>query len=274
MIRSNFQIVFSVEVSHTYFKENVCKCLQFNPGGVTGALSKRFDLRIRKRISGFDFYVNTRSSLNAFIQYIAAATGQTFFDFDIVTLTPAFNFFTDFPANWLGQLIYDSRSASNIYSEGTVQLVPDPLSGARASHIGKLRVCFEDIINQGYTKFAITYMARATQWQYFIINNSSVQLQNPSISGKTDISFVGPEHVTIDNGQQAMLFTSGDKLIPLAEVPKYKFNLVNNPALQAGQKPASAKVIFRGLPNPDPIRIGAEMNGNTVQVVSPMYVYV
>jgi hypothetical protein len=274
MIRSNFQIAFSVEVSHTYFKENVCKCLQFNPGSVTRALIRRFDLRIRKRISGFDFYINTRSSLNSFLKYIGTATGQTFFDFDIVTITPAFIFFTDFPANWLGQLVYDSISASNIYSGNKAQLTPDMVSETKASHVGKLRIYFQDIINQGYTQFAINYMARATQWQYFIINNSSIPLQNPSISGKTDISFVGPEQVTMDTGQKALLFTSGENLIPLTEVPKYKFNLLNNAVLQAGQKPSSVKVIFKGLPTPDPIRIGAAMNGNTIQVVSPMYVYV
>jgi hypothetical protein len=98
-------------------------------------------------------------------------------------------------------------------------------------------------------------------------------LGNPNIAGKTNISFGGPENVTIDNGQQAMLFTS-DNLIPLSEVPVHRFNLVNNSDNSANQKVSPGKLIFKGLPNPDPVRIGIDMAGKDTRVVSPMYVYV
>jgi hypothetical protein len=274
MSTSNFQIVFNVEVSHSYFEQNVCKCLRFILGPVTGVLAKRFKMKIRKRVSGFDFYIDTRASLSSFLQYVGAATGQTYFDFEISATNPVFNFFTDAPAGWNGQRVYDSNSPLNERSGNIVQLIPSLVSGAKAPQVGRLQVHFSDIINQGYTQFTISYTARTTQWQYFIVNNSAVQLQNPLISGKTDISFTGPENVTIETGEQAMLFTSGENRIPLAEVPKYKFNLVNKPASGGGQAASSSQVIFRGLPNPDPIRIGTVMTGETVRVVSPMYVYV
>lgn len=244
------------------------------PGSVTGVLARRFDVRIRKRVSGFDFYINTRTSLSAFLQYAGSATGQTYFDFDISATSPAFNFFTDAPAGWLGQRVYDSSSVSNNRSGNIVQLIPAMIPGPDALCVSRLRVHFEDIINQGYTQFTISYAARRSQWQYFIVNASAVQLQNPLISGKTNISFTGPENVTIETGEQAMLFTSGENLIPLAEVPKYKFNLVNSSASKGGAGASSTQVIFRGLPNPDPIRIGTMMTGETISVISPMYVYV
>ena len=274
MSRSNFQIAFNVDVSHSYFEHNICNCLRYSHGPVTRALARRFDLRIRKRVSGFGFYINTRASLSSFLQYAAVATGQTYFDFEISASNPAFSFFTESPAGWLGRLVYDSNSGLNIHSGNIVQLVPEHVAGANAPNVGLLRVHFADMINNGSMQFTISYSARTTQWQYFIINSSAVQLQNPSVSGKTGISFTGPENVTMETGQQAILFTSGEKLLPLAEVPKYKFNLVNNSASNGGQPASSTQVIFRGLPNPDPERIGTAMIGEAVRVVSPMYVYV
>jgi hypothetical protein len=274
MSTSNFQMAFNVDVSHSYFKHNICSCLHYSPGPVTRTLAERFDVRIRKRISGFGFYINTRGPLSSFLQYAGAVSGQTYFDFDISATNPAFNFFTGSPAGWLGAFVYDSNSELNTTSGSTVQLIPAALPDAASPGIGILRVYFDDIIKNGPCQFTISYEARATQWQYFIINNSSVALQSPCISDKTGISFTGPENVTMETGQQAMLFTSGENLLPLAEIPQYKFNLVDTPAVKSGQPVLPARIIFKGLPNPDPVRIGTVANGETIRVISPMYVYV
>src|SRR3569833_1345428 len=228
MNKSNFQIAFNVDVSHSYFEHNVCSCLQYSYGPVTRALAARFDMRIRKRVSGFGFYINTRGSLSSFLQYACAATGQTYFDFDMSATNPAFNFFTESPAGWLGTLVYDSNSVLSIRSGDIIRLIPGQVTGAGASNVGILRVHFDDLINNGCMQFDISYDARATLWQYFVINSSAVSLQNPSISGKAGISFTGPENVTMETGQQAMLFTSGESLLPMAQVPKHRFNLINN----------------------------------------------
>jgi len=56
-----------------------------------------------------------------------------------------------------------------------------------------------------------------------------------------------------------MLFSSGTNLLPLSEIPKYKFDLVNNSAagdLSATKKLSTGKVVFKGLPNPDPGNTG------------------
>ena len=101
-------------------------------------------------------------------------------------------------------------------------------------------------------------------------------LANPSITSKDGISFTGPASVTIQSGQQALLFSSGESLIPLSQQPKQRFDLVDNPAPdnQQGQKRNSPKIIYKGLPNADPKFYGiTEVNGSS-QVTSPMYVYV
>ena len=91
----------------------------------------------------------------------------------------------------------------------------------------------------------------------------------------SDIKFNGPVQVTLPNNQEAQLFTS-DRILPLQEIPEYKFKLVdkventstNNP------NPVQGKVIFNGLPNPNPSQMGViEVDGKK-QITSPMYIYV
>ncbi len=280
MTQSNYKMIFSVEVQHTYFENDICNCLQFNPSDTTMAILKRFGFRMNNKIDGFEFYSDTTTALPAFLNYITATTGQDNFDFDIATTNPEFNNFTDLPTDWIAKMIFDSQSSSNEYNGGIVSLAKNLSPNQNASTVGNLKIHFEDIVKygneNGYAVFEIQLNARSTQWQYFIINKSSLQLENLSIGGKAEVKFEGPENVVIQSGQQALLFSSGDKLLPLSEIPKYKFDLVNNPksGSESPTKKSNSKIIFKGLPNPDPKHFGIIGIGNQNQVSSPMYVFV
>jgi len=274
MMQSNFKIVFKVETSHTYFEKNSCNCLHFEPGPVTKSLIKRFGLVIAKQVNGFEFYANPVNAVSLLLNYIKAATGATFFDFDIRWDDANFSHFTELPLNWVGQLVYDSHSAANINNAGVIQLAESFSDSAGTPYNGSLTIHFDDIL-KGDTQFSINYTARATQWQYFVVNKSAVPLSNPAVTGKTSIVFNSPENVTMENGDQALLFTSGDNLISLSQVPKYKFDLVNytSGATNDAAQRASPKVIVKGLPNPGAQQISIA-KGDKGQVSSPMYVYI
>lgn len=280
-MQSSFKIAFNVAVAHTYFDKGICNCLQFVPGAGTQKLLKRFGFIVRNKINGFDLYSNSASEPSALLNHVNKVTGQNSFVFKIRTNNSSFNYFTDLPLNWGGQLVYNSQSTVNVSASNIVQLKETTSEDIDTTCIGTLTVNFDDLLKyssaSGFAQFQISYKARSTQWQYFVINKSALALGNPAIVGKSDISFSSPSNVTIDSGQQAMLFSSGNKLIPLSEIPQYKFDLVNNPASNGGESPAkstSVKTIFKGLPNPDPNRIGIVSIDNQQQVSSPMYVYV
>ena len=272
MIRSNFQPLFKITVSHSYFEQGICQCLWFKEGKATADLSKRFGLKRRDTINGLEFYADTQATIRAFLNYISSTTKATYFDFDLETTDDAFRTFTESPLGWLGQFVYDSQNESNTNDRGITQLNAELSPDFNAKSVGSLKIYFSDIIKQGFAQFAISYMARATQWQYFIINRSAVKLDNPAISGKNEVKFDGPETVTMDNGQKAILFTSGSNLLPLSKVSGLRFDLVNN-SVQADSQKSSSKIIFKGLPSPDPIRIGT-VQGQSNQLASPMYVYI
>ena len=268
-------MVFQVAVTHTYFEKNICNCLHFEPGPVTKSLIKRFGLVISKQVNGFALYANPVNTIPLLLSYIKAAMGATFFDFDIRSDDTNFSYFTELPLNWMGELVYDSHSAANINNAGIIQLTESLSDSAGTPYSGSLSIHFNDIL-KGDTQFSIKYTARATQWQYFVVNKNAVPLNNPAVTGKSNINFNDPENVTMENGDQALLFTSGNNLIPLSRVPKYKFDLVsytstiNNDAAQR----ASPKVIVKGLPNPGARQIGIAKADNKGQVSSPMYVYI
>jgi hypothetical protein len=280
MIKTGFTIAFKIEVSHSYFKNNICTCLQFELSAATKKIFDRFGCIIRNKINGFDFYVNATNDLAALLTYIKTVTGQDHFEFDIKNKNPSFNLFTELPANWVGQLTYDSNSDGNNIAKDTVQLKESLSVNSGIASFGKLTIHFDDIIKyqntNNYTQFTIEYKARATQWQYFIINRNAVVLDNPAIVGKVAVDFDMPEIVITETGQQAILFSSGNNLIPLSEVPVYMFDLVNNAKANNGaiQKSKAAKIVYKGLPNPDPDKIGVVKGNITNEFSSPMYVYV
>ena len=281
MIRNAFTIVFKIEVLHSYFENNICTCMQFELSAATKKIFDRFGCVIRNKTNGFDFYINTTEGLGALFTYIKKVTTQDYFEFDIKNKNASFNLFTALPVNRLGQLLYDSSSTNNRYQNNSLQLKESLSDNKDIANFGKLTIYFDDIIkyqnDEKYTQFNIEYKARATLWQYFIINKSNVVLDNPAITGKQTVDFEAPKNIVTETGQQAILFSSGNNLIPLSEVPVYMFDLVNNTNTNnnsAPKKNTAAKIIYKGLPNPDPDKIGFVKGNIKNEFSSPMYVYI
>ena len=126
------------------------------------------------------------------------------------------------------------------------------------------------------SKFEIAFNARSTQWNYYVINKSSIKLDHPKIEGKSEIKFEGPFNRVSQTGNKALFFTSGNHLIPLSEIPKFKFNLINESKASAktAKKTLTSKTIYTSLPNPDPGKIDIEEIEKKIIVSSSIYVYV
>ncbi|NQY29144.1 MAG: hypothetical protein HRT69_06700 [Flavobacteriaceae bacterium] len=280
MIRSGYKQIFQVKVLHSYFNDNVCSCLDFVPSDSTMKMMQRFGLILRSQIDGFSFYCSTKDSLINYLNYIEKVTNEISFNFNVHSKDIYFNLITDLPTNWLGTISFNSENKTNTFSKKGRELKGVFLKKDYTGSLARLEINFKDIVQltqqNSVAEFVIKFKSRATQWQYYIINRSSVKLDNPKISSKTDMSFEGPFKTTIATGEEALLFTSGDHLIPLAESPNYKFSLINEAIKDdnSQNKRTSSKVILNGLPNPTPERIGFKVDTITKLVSSPMYVYI
>lgn len=279
-MKTHFTILFRLEVFHTYFAGQLCNCLQFIPDAETKQLQKRFGILIRKNINGFTLYADTQQPVAGYLQYISQATGKTCFDFRIESGNDTFSTFTELPVDWLGQLIYNSSDDLGTTDNDVVRLNEKLTENGTGPGVGKLTIHFKDILKwqqePGNAVFAIHLNARATQWQYFVINKSNVQLSNPQINGSDEIGFEEPLQVAIESGEEALLFSSGKNLIALSELPKYRFALINQdtPVNEGIPKKTQARIIRKGLPNPSLKQSGIVNINGIKHLSSPMYVYV
>ncbi len=238
----------------------------------------RFKGVIKNGVNGFELYVEAASSLNGWLENIQQATGEVFFDFDIECSNPAFINFTDLPLGEIVKLAYNSSITENTGTGNSLKLVETFSSNSQPGQLGKLRVYFKDITLStagSYNKYIISFKARATQWQYYVINRSGELMDNPVITGTPDIPFQGPTAVLLENGQQALLFSSGNKLLPLSIQPLYAFSLFNKfTASEIGpEDKTTLKTIIKCLPTPGENIVTKNENGE-VMVFSPMYVNV
>lgn len=253
---AKYQPLFQLDVFHSYFQKGICSCLEFKQEIETASLLNRFGLVIRNHSNGIGLYADGHQSLERLLGDIEGATGQHSFRFGIRSNNPYFKVITELPPNWEGQFLYDSNNSSLLDHKVNLNQQLSVNDGTLC--MGKVTVHFADILKfsdqNEFANFCIQYQARATQWQYFIINRSSFPLNAPSILGKDSFYFEEPKHVITVNGEAALLFSSGNNLIPLSEIPIHQFDLVDYP-VSSDNGNIPPRIIIRGLPTPNPEQI-------------------
>ncbi len=275
---TNYHTMFQVNVSHSYFQQGLFGSLQCDFGESFMALAKKYRLKIDTRPSGFVIF-STYENVAQFFQYITNTTGLTYIELALFTTDSNFYNYTAFPLDFQGMLQYSSDFDENVHTEDALLLAQKLVGSTSQSSIATIKIHFDDILNElersGVVRYKIEMQARATQWQYFIMNRSKIQLISPEILGASEISFSGPSEVTLENGENALLFSTKDQYIKLSEIPKYQFNLVSETKFSLkNQQPKKTKIVFNGLPNPSPERITIKTMDAKTFATSPMYIYV
>ncbi|RUT67866.1 hypothetical protein D0817_24020 [Flavobacterium cupreum] len=277
MSQSVYIKAFDVMVFHTFFDTGKCNSLHFIPDIATEKIFRKFGLRMNQLSNGFELFLKSGSSISDTLAYISKTTSLDYFVFNIQSDNPFFMLFTAMPINFPGQFTYTSQDPENQDNNGTVVLHETLEQEKSNLFFGQLKISFEDLKKTADTSplhFQMKFTARATQWQYYVINKNSVPLQNPVINEKGKMQFDDPQQVVLQTGEKALLFTSGATPIVLSEKPKYKFDLIStNGSNESGPKNTKDKVLLKGLPVPDVSRIGIIENAGTIQVTSPMYIY-
>jgi len=262
-MNTQFYIVFSLRISHGYFEKRICNCISFAPNADTQKLIRRFGFRLRQKTNGFEFY-STNKDFARYLKYIQNVTGQSEFAFEMTCANEHFSAFTESPSSGKWQF-------SSAKMENGMQLTPT--IGQSAAISGTLQIRFSDLIGcaaDHNPEFEISFKAKATQWQYYIINKNDVPLQNPMVTGKSGIKFTEGIAVTIPTGEKALLFSSSEPIV-LSESPQLIFDLVGQSKTNP-DKPG--KPVIRGLPNPNPARTATVETDGKKTEASPMYVYI
>ncbi len=269
-MNTNYTSLFNISVLHSYFASGNCESLMYNPSIDTKKIIDTYGFAVRKKQNGFELYASTNQSIEDYLNYIKQVTGVDNFEFTGSAINQSFyNYTAEISLIEIGILSYENNTQTN----SPITLEETFISKSDTQEVLNIKIKFDDIINAHKTNpnlvFQIQLNARKTQWQYNIINNSNQSFIEIAIESNTEkIQFSNEGKVTLQNGQQATLFSSGTTLIPLKNTTEYKFDIVNIKQTIAGNR---KEIIFKGLPIPDPSNIKI-LEDNTI--ASPMYVYI
>jgi hypothetical protein len=269
-MKTRFSILFRLLIYHSYFKDGTCNCIRFSPGPLTRQLLKRYNYHFAATGNMFELF-GPPAQLS-FFEYIKKTTGIGHFDIELGITDADFYHFTKLPLELRREFIYDTQTGTNYFDRDSLHL--REMTGDKGTNrFAVVNIQFDDIIkynnSRSSAQFAIDLAARATQWQYFIVNTSGTLLENPVIK-KDDLQFRGPEKVGMKNGQQALFFSSGDHLLALQQIPSYRFSLSSHGNVDS----SVPKTIIKTLPCPRPSHFDMiDMHG-TKEMASPMYVFI
>lgn len=277
-MQGQYKSVFSIEVIHSYYENSVCRGLNFVPSNETRNLMQRYNFLQSSTDNILGVYCNSTQSTKDLLSYLLNTNENPVFEFEIQTSDPNFYAFTKLSVEWNGRLEYSSASYSTEEGSSKFDLSPNYTNEGQSTGIF-VSIHIQDLINaitaEEAVSYTITMEANATQWQYYIINNSPNSFGSLQIYTGSEVTFNGPEEVALPNNQKAKLYTS-DSLLSLSEVPMYKFKLIDasGRASTNDSNPIPGKVVFNGLPNPNPAQTGiSELDGVPVPT-SPMYIYI
>lgn len=273
---SRFEKIVGLYLEHDYFEEGITYPVQFSLEKKSKEICRKYGIQIRFIQNGAELYADPKGTLSELLQYIGSITSEQSFRFELHSSDDRFRMYTDFPLVTLGRMEFSSHQVSETAPD-CYDLLKMDLKEGEFNEFAGVELFFDDLLNSAQpVNYQIRLQARETQWKYFIINKSQLDLDQPAVVGKSDVEFDGPSSVRLENGQEAMLFSSGSRYLKLSQRPKYQFSLVNNlkgNGRMANSRPTQ-KRLFKSLPSPNPERIEINHENGTQLVSSLMYVYV
>lgn len=273
---TSFKKIAQLYISHGYFQDNAFSGLIIGFSSETQQMADRFGIKLNVENGVAGLFSSSDQQLSDFFIGVETSMRRDYFDIILSVQDDQFYQITELPYGWTGSILYKSNDTR--IDESNV-LNPVYSTETLTDGFAKVRLYFSDIIVQGAPKlspFVVHFEPKKTQWRYYIINRSAIKLINPQIKSKAGFEFEGPTEAVLPNGDSALLFSSGDNAFTLQEVPSMinQLNDIIPQPIGNGRNVTQTKVIFQGLPNPDPINVMVLEREDKLFSASPMYIYI
>ncbi|WP_299683501.1 hypothetical protein [uncultured Dokdonia sp.] len=258
--------LFSIDIHHSYYASGICENIQYLISQPIQKLINQKVLYLHQTPQGFSLLISTDQEIKDFLTHLKSTYAITSFSFDVISTDPHFKAFTDYPISELGIFSFYTPT------EGDVTILERKfISNSTYTKSFKITIDFDAIIrfreSGNSPNYNIKLEARKTKWNYYIINKSNKTFERLEIKGDSEISFGHPTEVTLQNGETAYKFSSGSILLSLKERSEYSFDLINvNNGIN--------ETIVRGLPMANPTISETYEEGDTIQAVSSIYIYI
>lgn len=251
-----FDILFSVNFKHTYFKGEKFSSITAVPSGEAHVFLRRYGLvfksfpdhftvmydtefagspRTREEVLQEDIKLSFRLDLNDFALYNYTGGLPT-------AINNSFLYFTNILAGggFKSNLLHKDPFAN------TKDFIELSASGEQyfAKPFGHLEITFHPAMEK---TMEIKFAAKAIYWQYVLVSEHMKDLHAPAvINKKTQQIFIGPEIIQLPDDRTGVGFISAEPIV-LSNEPNRSFQLVEN--YEAGND--KHKIIMDVLPNPD-----------------------
>ncbi len=235
------------KITHGYYPNGLSNSFNFVPDATTRNFLNRYKCKIVQSQNGFSLLVPENINLTS----LALNLSLEELLFLIHCGNPGLVSISDIAPNWSGSI--------NLIGTNNGEINLDLVNNSTPPNgcIGYLKL---PIKKQNYS---FHLKARSTIWKYYVINRSSIDIEEVEISSRDGFKFSGPSKTTITTGETAWVFDSGNTHLPMQQQPTTQYQLkIKN------------KVVRKDLPYPDPQNLEIESQGSTNHVFSTMYVYV
>jgi hypothetical protein len=278
-------LLMQIFLFHQYYDDGIMQKMCLQPDHKTQAFFDRYRLIFKQNQSVYALHYFGQNTTTAFTQSLSHLLTRQPLIFNILNSDDYFAIITDLPLNWCGQLQYSSNQVENLpeskqpsEQSQTVELTMQlqARTTALGSIIGQIAIFPEDLLTvegkMSRPSFAIKMKARLTHWHYYVFNRSQIKLVHPVVRNTQGIEFEPPIS-TFKNGEEALLFRSGERTFALCETFKTPFNLVDFMTSYSDSR-SNVKQLITGLPIPSTDALSVEMHNRHQYVYSPMYVYI
>ena len=248
MDTAGYQQIASINIHHSYFADGLCRGISFHPDENTSVLLQRLGFFFRSSKNGFGLYADA-ARLSKDIQAIEKnkpVWGHL--HFEAAFQDPHFFRFTDLPNSSGENVLYVSQSPTSLPNNRIARLSVSFSAENDQAGKGALVIELTELLQyrseNGNAIFDFHFTAKSTQWNYVILNKEMLASSHLRIADHT-FTFPRPLLVSLPNGKNAFLFSSGSHRIAFADTTKNFFSLFDD----GGQQ---TKTIIGHLPVADP----------------------
>lgn len=248
--------LFKIEFLHNYFSSGAFNGCQLRADSATQEIINRFRLTTRMAGGVFSLYTNSAADPSGTVKYLQEVLNGQSLNFHLFYSANGFTAMTGLPLNWVGQLQFSSKVvAQDDENKLAKTLVPElsARSVFKDDVVALVKIYPEDLLGPNVKKlhYRVSLDARKAHWIYYVINRSQIKLKSPMITNQRKIQFMGPDEITLENGEPALCFNSGKLQFPMQKNPQEIFNLIDRvtPLIHTDSRTIE-RCLIRGLPTP------------------------
>lgn len=253
---NRFSPLVTVVYKHSYYNDGKLKTFRVFPGEDTAAWLMRNDVLFRQYEDRFTIYYNSLFHGRERSREELCTGDGTVLHFYLQNSDAYFAHYTEGVQSFTPGIALPVFS--NIYSTGflhggeavtgdAIAYDSAPLQQLTLANKKPFACLRLHLAADMQELYAIQFTARATYWRYVLATGYLQQLQNPAVIARQGSGvFTGPDRVSIPGKDKVVCFVSADK-IPLSEIPKREWQLVEQYDAATGRY----KVVKKTLPAPD-----------------------